>query len=78
LSCTSFRGRAEGGLERVLRVVDVAEHAPAHAQDRRSVPPDQGLEGGLVIAVQEGTEQLAVGLLIAFPLGGQVPDVPDD
>ena len=37
----------EGGLERILDLVRVAEHAPADAQDHRPVAQDQRLEGGL-------------------------------
>ena len=34
----------EGGLEGVLRILLVAEHAPAEVEDHRPVPPHQGRE----------------------------------
>jgi hypothetical protein len=37
----------EGGLESVLRRVLIPQDGPAGAQDRRSVPLDQGREGAL-------------------------------
>jgi hypothetical protein len=49
----------EGGLEGVLGVV-VAEQASAHAPDHRPVPFDERGEGGLVAALDEAAEQLAV------------------
>ena len=43
----------EGGLESVLGVVVVAQHAPAHAQHHGTVAPDQGFKGGLLAADEE-------------------------
>src|SRR5258707_846203 len=43
----------EGGLEGVLGVLRVAQHAAAHAPDQRSVPLDQGGEGRLVTPTGE-------------------------
>ena len=49
----------EGRLERVLRILLVGQHPPAHAQHHRPVPPQQPLERGHV-AEREAAEQLAV------------------
>jgi len=68
----------EGGLQGVLGVVGIPQGAPADAQDHRPVTAEQRLEGGLVMAAQEGPEQGAVGFLGYRLVGGQVPDVPDD
>ena len=52
----SDRGRLasqheERGLEGFLSVLLMAQHPPAHTQDRRPVTVDQGLEGSLVTAI---------------------------
>ena len=51
----------EGGLERVLGVVGVAEDAAADAQHHRPVPADERGERGLVAGVEEPAEQFGVG-----------------
>ena len=60
----------ERGLEGILRVVRVGEHAPADAQDHRPVPLDQDREGqlGRLAAVgREPLQELAVGQLADRP-----------
>src|SRR5262249_21753486 len=54
----------EGGLEGVLRVVAVAQGAPADAPDHRAVPPHQRRERRLLAAAAETLQQLSVGGLI--------------
>jgi hypothetical protein len=49
-----------------------------HAQDHGPVPLHQRLKGRLVVAVQEGTEQGAVGPPARVRVVGQLPDVPED
>ncbi len=51
----------EGGLEGIVGVVDIAEHAPADAQDHGAVNADQGAEGRLFAQVEIALEQGAVG-----------------
>jgi hypothetical protein len=43
----------EGDLESVLRVLVVADHATADAEDHPAVPTDESFKGGLVTAVNE-------------------------
>jgi hypothetical protein len=56
----------------------VPEHAPAHGQDHRPVPPQQRLKSGLIISFQKGAEELAVTPLLALLVGGQAPDVSEE
>jgi len=54
----------ERGLECILAVVWIVEHAPADAQDHRSMPLDQGCErqfGGLAALGREDFEELTIG-----------------
>ena len=60
----------EGGLEGVLGVLLVAEHAPAHPQHHRPVPLHEAGEGAVVPVGGEVVQQLAVG---AVPCGRQLP-----
>src|SRR5262249_30095744 len=64
----------EGGLEGVLRVVQVAQHAPAHAEDQRAVAAEQEREGGLVVPGGEAPQQVGVVLRRPGRAGGQPPD----
>ena len=51
----------EGGLEGVVGVVGVVEHASADAQDHRPVPADQGLEGQLVAVGDVSFQEPRIG-----------------
>jgi hypothetical protein len=71
----------EGGLEGVVRVVRVVEHAPADAEDHRPVPLDQGREGqlrGLAAAGREPLQELAVSQLPGRPDVVERADLPED
>ena len=51
-------------MERVLGVMRIVEHASANAQDHRSVPLDQSLEGWIDRLARPGrelVEQLTIG-----------------
>jgi hypothetical protein len=50
----------ESRLKRVFGVVQVAQHAPANAQDHRPVPSDEGREGRFIAAGKESAQQFAV------------------
>ena len=70
----------EGGLEGVLGVVHVTEHAPADAEDHRPVSFHQrgeGQLGGLAVAGREPVEQLPVGQPADRPRGEQRVDRPE-
>ena len=51
----------EGGLEGVLGVVGVVQHAAADAQHHRPVPVQQGREGFLISAAGEPVQEVRVG-----------------
>jgi len=54
----------ERGLERILAVVWIVQHAAADAQDHRTVPLDQGREcqfGGLAPLRRKEFEELTIG-----------------
>ena len=51
----------EGGLEGVLRVLVMAQHAPADPHDQRAVAPHQRGEGGLVAGGAKAVQQVGVG-----------------
>src|SRR5262249_36522132 len=50
----------EGGLEGVLSIVRIPEHAATHTQDHRPVQPHQGLEGSLVPPGDKALQQLSL------------------
>src|SRR5258707_8975755 len=50
-----------GGLEGVFRLVAVAEHAAADAQDHGTMPGNQGGEGAFVVTADESTKKGSVG-----------------
>src|SRR5262249_25568077 len=50
----------ERGLEGVLRVVDVADDAPADVEHHRAVAAHQGREGRLIAPADEPAQQLPV------------------
>jgi hypothetical protein len=52
----------EDGLEGVLGEVLVAQLAPAHAQDHRTVAPDEQFEGVLISVGNESPQQLRIGV----------------
>src|SRR5262249_14203984 len=61
-----------------LRVLVVAQHPPADAQDQTAVPPHQDREGVLVLLSLEALEQHAVAEALR-PLGGaELADVSQD
>jgi hypothetical protein len=68
----------EGGLEGVLGVLHVAEHAPADAEHHRPVTADQFCEGVLVAAGAEAFQQLPVRLALSGRRAGQPVQVTDD
>ena len=51
----------EGGLEGILRVLMVVQHAPADAHDQGAVAAHQRGEGGLVAGGAEAVQQVGVG-----------------
>ena len=65
----------EGRLEGVLGIVRVAQDPPADAQDHRSVPPHQRLEGPGVPLGEETLEELRVGEPRDHPVGEQAVDL---
>ena len=65
----------EGGLEGVLGVVGVAQDAVADAQDHRSVPRHQRLEGRGIAPMDEPLEELGVGKAGDRPIGEQAVDL---
>ena len=68
----------EGGLEGVLRVVEVAQYAPADAQHHRRVPPHQRREGRLVTVTGEAIQQERVGQVVRGPAAADGADVAQD
>jgi hypothetical protein len=48
-------------LERIFRILIVAEHAFAHAPDHRRVPAHQCRKGGFIALGKEALEQLSIG-----------------
>ncbi len=72
----------EGGLEGVLGEVAVGEELPAEAQDHRAVPGHQRGEGGLgvglVAAVAEAFDELAIGERGGGAAVEQRAELPDD
>src|SRR5262249_58783853 len=57
----------EGGLKDVFGVVAVAQHALAKRQDHGAVPPEQALEGRLVLGLDKAIQELRVAQLPAVP-----------
>ena len=55
------REHQERGLKRVLRVLRVAGHAPAHGKHHPSMPANELREGVLVARANESREQIAIG-----------------
>jgi hypothetical protein len=51
----------EGRLRGILRVMRIAKHGSADAQDHRAMPLDQHLKGGGVPPGDESIEELPVG-----------------
>lgn len=51
----------KGGLKRILRVVGIAEHTPAHAEHHRPVSAHKGRERTLIAMGHEIIQQLGVG-----------------
>ena len=68
----------EGGLEGVLRVLDVPEHAPADGEHHRPVPPQQQGECFLLMPLRKPLQKLTVGLFLGSPDSGKLADVPND
>src|SRR5438105_4842218 len=50
----------EGRLQRIFRILLLAEHATAYAPDHPAVPVDEGLYGLLVASAEKVFEQLPV------------------
>lgn len=65
----------EGSLERVVGVLDVAEHVPADAQHEPAVPPHQRRERRRVAGPPVPLQQLRVGDVRARP--GQAAEVAE-
>ena len=72
----------EGGLEGILRVLGgIGQHAPADAQDHRSMPLDQDREGQLgrlAPAAGEPLQELSIGQLPDRPHAEERAKLPDD
>ncbi len=71
----------ERGLEGVLRVVRVGQHAPADPHDHRPVALDQDREGqlgGLAAVGGEPLQELAVGQLADRTHVEERPELPPD
>ncbi len=68
----------EGGLERVLGVVDTSQSTQTDPHDHRSMPLHKCLKGRLVLMAQKGAEQGAVGLVANLSAGGQIVDMLPD
>jgi hypothetical protein len=52
-------------LKCILRVVMVAEHAPADAPDHWAMPPHESRECGFILVLQEAFKEMGVGLSCA-------------
>jgi hypothetical protein len=50
----------ENGLESILDIVRVAEHATAHAQNHRPMSMHESLESGFIPAGEETLQKLSV------------------
>jgi hypothetical protein len=72
------RQRQEGGLESVLGVRLVAQHAPADVQHQALVPPDEQLEGRLVAPGHELFQELGVRDALAAVPADEVAQVPEE
>ena len=59
----------ERGLECVIGIGVIAEHAPADREHHRPVTPHHGREGVLIPRVDEAVEQLTVAAIAARELG---------
>jgi hypothetical protein len=70
------RQQEEGGLEGVVGIVGVVEHAAADGQDHRPMPTDQRLEGQLIAVGHVTFQQPGVGLARQGPLAEEAADRP--
>jgi hypothetical protein len=68
----------EGGLESVLGVLLVTQHAPAHPQHHPAVARHQRGERSLVAPGREVVQELAVGSLPGRPGAAQGLEVPQE
>ncbi len=57
----ALRQHQEGGLEGILGVLGVVQHAPADAEDHRSMPPHQQLERRLIAVLEKTLQQMRIG-----------------
>jgi hypothetical protein len=68
----------EGGLERILGVVVVAEGTAADAPDQRAVPAHEGREGGFIAVSHETLQQVFIGHASPVPQQRGCAQVLDD
>ena len=66
------------GLERILRVCLVAQHAVADLQHHRAVAEQERVKGGLVSLASEAPQQLVVGQLAHALVEGDAADQLQD
>jgi hypothetical protein len=68
----------EGGLEGVLGVMQVTQHASTHSQHHRAVTPQESRKGIPIAVAGEALQQLAVGVLFVGVAAGQASEVLQD
>src|SRR5262249_54443789 len=67
----------EAGLERVLRLVRITEHASADAHHQRTVPADDDRKGRLVALDNETLQQLGVAEVLVPVSADEPADVTE-
>jgi hypothetical protein len=68
----------KSGLKRILCILLVPEHVPAHTQNERTVPIDQNGEGGLIAASLKLLQQLLIAMLFRDQAANPVNDPRKD
>src|SRR5262249_50572 len=66
----------EGGLKRVLRIMDTPKYAAAYTQHHRPMPPDQRFKGAFVLAPHETVQQSCRRQSAAAPAKGRTANLP--
>jgi hypothetical protein len=67
----------ERGLEGILGIVRVVQHAPADAEDHRTVGPHDSLERGLISMRHEPLQQLPLAGPDRRPVFEEALDAPE-
>src|SRR5205807_8007564 len=72
------REHQEGGLEGVLGILLMAQHAPAHSKHHRPITLHQGCKRLFIPLRQEPLEQMAVANISSIGGGNEPADVMED